>query len=441
MKKPNKSGKFIALALFLALLVGVLAGLVGTLFQVALAWIFEFRDWVIGGTLSNYLPWQVIAFLFGGLFAALGYFLTASYAPETGGSGVPEIEGALEGVRPVRWRRVLPVKFFASLGTLGAGLVLGREGPSIQIGASIGKMFSEVFKIQDSRTTNALLAAGAAGGLTAAFNAPIASIVFVIEEMRSEFKYRLLSVKMVILACICADIAYRALQGQGPVAKVPYYVHPDLSLLWVYAVFGIFIAFIGYFFNYSILRCTELFARLYQYRKWRFVLTGFLLGGLFGTLLSYYPDATQGGLVFTYQWLTTDYHLGTILILFILRYLATILCFSSGAPGGIFAPLLSVGTASGLFFGYIILHLFPTLPLDYGTLGVVGMGALFGSTVRAPLTGILLVLEITQDYELILPMLVTALIGNAVSWMFNTQPLYTMLLKRRLQHVNDPAWH
>lgn len=418
--------------LLLALLVGVGAGGVATLFQLGIDGMLAMRDAVISSRLTAYCPAWGLAFTFGAVSAGLAYFLVARVAPESGGSGVPEIEGAMAGKRPVRWRRVLPVKFLGGLGALGAGMVLGREGPSIQIGANLARMLSDICGIKDKQTQNALLAGGAAGGLTAAFNAPIASVLFVIEEMREQFNYRYLSLKMVSIACLGAVIIFRAIQGQGPVANVPDYLHPSLNVLWLYALLGVVIGMIAPLFNYTILRGNRIFARVYRGRQWRFVLIGALLGGCFSVLLTYYPDATQGGLVLSHAMLTTDYSIGAILLLFIVRYVATAICFCSGAPGGIFAPLLIIGTTVGLAFATVALALNPQLPIVVGAMGVVGMAALFGCTVRAPLTGILLVLEITQDFELILPMMVTTLCGNVLSHLLKTQPLYSAILAQKL---------
>lgn len=419
-------------ALLLALAVGVGAGGIATLFQLGIDWMLTLRTIFIDSALAAVIPTWGSAFIFGAVLAGFAYFLVIRFAPESGGSGVPEIEGAMAGKRPVRWKHVLPVKFFSGLGVMGAGMVLGREGPSIQIGANFARMLSDLFNVKDKQTQNALLAGGAAGGLTAAFNAPIASVLFVIEEMRDEFSYRYLSIKMVTIACLGSVIIYRLIQGQEPVASVPDYLHPPLNVLWLYALLGVVIGLIAPLFNYTILHGNRLFANIYRGRQWRFVAVGALLGGGFSVLLSYYPHATQGGLVFSHSMLTTDYSIGAILLLFAVRYVATAICFCSGAPGGIFAPLLIVGTTVGLLFATVALAINPELNLVTGAMGVVGMAALFGCTVRAPLTGILLVLEITQDFELILPMMITTLCGNVLSALLKTQPLYSAILAQKL---------
>ncbi|STR66542.1 H(+)/Cl(-) exchange transporter ClcA [Klebsiella michiganensis] len=150
----------------------------------------------------------------------VGYFLVRRFAPEAGGSGIPEIEGALEELRPVRWWRVLPVKFIGGMGTLGAGMVLGREGPMVQLGGNLGRMVVDVFRMRSPEARHTLLATGAAAGLSAAFNAPLAGILFIIEEMRPQFRYNLISIKAVFTGVIMATIVFRIFNGDKAVIEV-----------------------------------------------------------------------------------------------------------------------------------------------------------------------------------------------------------------------------
>ncbi len=206
--------------LLLASLTGVLAGLAGVAFEKAVAWVTAHR--IEGLAQVAYNPWLVwpLAFLFSALLAMVGYFLVRRFAPEAGGSGIPEIEGALEELRPVRWWRVLPVKFFGGMGTLGAGMVLGREGPMVQMGGNIGRMVLDIFHRPDAEARHTLLATGAAAGLAAAFNAPLAGILFIIEEMRTQFHYNLISIKAVFTGVIMSTIVFRIFNGEKSVIEV-----------------------------------------------------------------------------------------------------------------------------------------------------------------------------------------------------------------------------
>ena len=182
-----------------AAVVGSLVGLVGGAFQLSLSAIAAWRkEWLAYYESQPTIWWLVpMAVSAVAVFAAL--WLVRNVAPETAGSGVQEIEGALDGLRPLRWQRVLPVKFVAGMLSLGSGMVLGREGPTIQIGGNVGKMVADFFKLSPD-DVHTLVAAGAGAGLAAAFNAPLAGILFVIEEMRPQFKYNFLSVHSVLIA-------------------------------------------------------------------------------------------------------------------------------------------------------------------------------------------------------------------------------------------------
>lgn len=196
------------LILFIAALVGTLAGLVGVLFEKA-----------VNGVQVLHIA-APAAFVFSALLAMMGNFLVCRYASEAGGSGIPEIEGALEDLRPGRWWRVIPVKFIGGMGTLGAGMVLGREGPTVQLGGNLGRMVVDVCRRRGAEARHTLLATGAAAGLTTAFNAPLAGILFIIEEMRPQFRYNLISIKAVFIGVIMASIVFRLFNGERTVIAV-----------------------------------------------------------------------------------------------------------------------------------------------------------------------------------------------------------------------------
>ena len=221
--------------LFLAFGVGLLTGLVCCGFEMALDELVQMR---LTGLLALPPLWRWgAAFVSGALMAGFAIWLAHRFAPEAGGSGIPEIEGALEGLRPVRWARVLPVKFFGGLMALGSGMILGREGPSVQIGGNIGAMVATVERHSaDSR--HALLAAGAAAGLTAAFNAPLAGILFVLEELRAQFRYSFVSVKAVSVAVISATLVRHLLVGDRPIFPMPELKVPPLEHLAAYLLLG-----------------------------------------------------------------------------------------------------------------------------------------------------------------------------------------------------------
>ncbi|ASU24286.1 chloride channel protein [Vibrio qinghaiensis] len=419
--------------LFLSLIVGILAGIVGTYFEAAVHLVSETRTEWLKSEIGNILPLWLAAFLISAALAFIGYFLVHRFAPEAAGSGIPEIEGAMDGMRPVRWWRVLPVKFFGGMGALGSGMVLGREGPTVQMGGAIGRMVSDIFRIKNDDTRHSLLASGAAGGLAAAFNAPLAGIMFVIEEMRPQFRYTLISVRAVIVSAVAANIVFRVINGQHAVIQMPQYQAPELASLWLFLLLGGLFGIFGVLFNRLITLSQDIFAKIHRNDRKRYLLTGSLLGGCFGLTLLYIPELTGGGIALIPNITNGDYGAAILLLLFIGRIFTTLICFGSGAPGGIFAPMLALGTLFGYAFGLIAQELLPQLAIDPGMFAIAGMGALFAATVRAPITGILLVIEMTNNYYLILPLIITSLGAVIFAQLLGGQPIYSQLLHRTLK--------
>ncbi len=418
--------------LIMAAVVGTLAGLVGIAFEKAVNAILNWRIGTLAATAEN--PWLVwpLAFGLSALLAMVGYFLVRKYAPEAGGSGIPEIEGALEELRPVRWWRVIPVKFLGGMGTLGAGMVLGREGPTVQLGGNIGRMVADIFRMRSGEAQHTLLATGAAAGLSAAFNAPLAGILFIIEEMRPQFRYNLISIKAVFTGVIMSSIVFRIFNGEGAVIEVGKFTNAPVNTLWLYLILGMIFGVIGPLFNTLILRTQDLFQRIHGGNMTKWVLVGGLLGGMCGVLGVIEPETSGGGFSLIPIAAAGNFSIGMLLFLFFTRVITTLLCFSSGAPGGIFAPMLALGTLLGTAFGMAAAVGFPAYHLEAGTFAIAGMGALLAASLRAPLTGILLVLEMTDNYQLILPMIITCLGATLLAQFLGGKPLYSTILARTL---------
>ncbi|XTZ37653.1 H(+)/Cl(-) exchange transporter ClcA [Salmonella enterica] len=418
--------------LIMAAVVGTLTGLVAVAFDKAVSAVMNARVDVLAK--SDASAWQVwfMAFLGSALLAMCGYFLVRCFAPEAGGSGIPEIEGALEELRPVRWWRVLPVKFFGGIGTLGAGMVLGREGPTVQIGGNVGRMVADLFGMRSAEARHTLLATGAAAGLSAAFNAPLAGILFIIEEMRSQFHYNLISIKAVFTGVIMSSIVFRLFNGEAAIIDIGKLSNAPLNTLWLYLVLGMVFGGIGPLFNALVLRTQDLFMRLHGGHNGKWILIGSVIGGLCGMLGLLAPEFSGGGFALIPAAAGGRYAIEILLLIFVVRVITTLLCFCSGAPGGIFAPMLALGTVLGMAFGSASAALFPHYQLEGATFAIAGMGALLAASVRAPLTGIVLVLEMTDNYQLILPMIITCLGATLLAQFLGGKPLYSAILARTL---------
>jgi CIC family chloride channel protein len=415
--------------LFWALLVGSLAGLVGTVFQIILIAITRWRISLIGWAQNyDFISWG-LPILLSAVMVYVALLIVRNFAPETSGSGVQEIEGALDEERPLRWKRVLPIKFLGGIFALGGGMVLGREGPTIQMGGNIGKMIGDLFKVPKDEL-HILVAAGAGAGLAAAFNAPLAGILFVIEEMRPKFKFTFLSFQSVMIASAMSDIVLRSLMGQGPDIVIPQYPPPALSSLWIFLIFGAIFGIFGYLFNHLLIVSLNLFSDL---RGWLYIFTGLIVGAIIGLLGWLFPNTIGEGYDVIPKAIQNTLPVMTLLILFVARFGTTVFSYGSGAPGGIFAPMLALGTLFGLWFGHFTHELFPAHVLHPEIFAVAGMGALFSATVRAPLTGIALAVEMTLNYSQILPLILTCMSATIVAQGLGGRPIYTILLHRTLK--------
>lgn len=414
--------------IFYAFIVGVLAGTAGSIFRIVLEYIEVYRDKLYASAgASGFSSW-VWPILFAIIGITIALFLVKRFAPEASGSGVQEIEGALDEIRPMRWKRILPIKFIASLFSLGSGLLLGREGPTIQIGANVGRMVKDIFKQPDNKT-NPLVSSGAAAGLACAFNAPFAGIIFVIEEMHGHFRYTFFSVAAIMVASGTSDFVVRALVGADPVIKMTIFPSPEMSAIWLFIVLGLFFSLIGYSFNKLLIIVLNFFSNL---SRIAFIFSGILAGIVIVVIGSFFPEMIGGGYNTISQVLDQSFTLSVLIVLFVGRMLMSIFSYGTGVPGGIFAPMLAIGVVFGMLFGGVVDYYFPDLVSHPGIFAVAGMAGIFASTVRAPLTGLVLAVEMTANYELILPLIVTTVTASVVTAQLGNEPIYTTLLKRTL---------
>ncbi|WP_455595567.1 H(+)/Cl(-) exchange transporter ClcA [Acinetobacter pecorum] len=426
--------------LILASIVGAATGLLGSLFHICINYTVSYREQFLQHVehASPYLSYFLI-FCITAVMGAFAYYLVQRFAPETGGSGIPEVEGALLNLRPVRWWRVIPVKFFGGLGALGSGMVLGREGPTVQIGANLGKMTADLCKVKNNESLHTLIATGAGAGITAAFNAPLSGILFVIEEMRPEFTYTKASIKAVFVGCITSCMVYQFIMGSNPILDMGTFLAAPLKSVWIYIFLGLFLGLIGSLSNSLILTLRRILGLFYQKKQYFFPLTGAVLAGTFGVLSLLKPEMTGGGFAILPNLVDGMTMFYPLLILLCLRFIATILCFGSGAPGGIFAPTIALGAIIGVLFGMIAQPVFPQYDIELLNCAVLGMAGLFAATIRAPLTGIMVVMEMTGSFVLILPLIITCLAATFMAQTLGATPIYSAILNSTLaSSKNEP---
>lgn len=358
--------------------------------------------------------------------AILALALVRAYAPETSGSGIPHIEMVLHRLSDLRWRHILPVKLFGGTIAMGSGLALGREGPTVQMGGAIGAMVAEWLGAPTQERLT-LIAAGAGAGLAAAFNAPLSGLVFVLEEVQRDF--RPLVFGATFIAAAIADILARLTVGQLPVFAIPSYPVPSLTALPTFAILGIVTGLLGVFFNRSLLATMKLFGHFNKRTK---LLGAGFVGATIGLVGWFAPEVIGGGHSLTETTLVGGVMLAAIPLLFLLRFGLTLMSYATGAPGGIFAPLLVLGALIGLSVGDVAHVIAPLAVPQPAVFAVVGMAAYFTAIVRAPLTGIVLVIEMTGNYNLMLPLLVACFGAYAVAEGLRDLPIYEALLQRDL---------
>ncbi|WP_172123272.1 MULTISPECIES: H(+)/Cl(-) exchange transporter ClcA [unclassified Devosia] len=411
--------------LALAVMVGIIAGTIGSMFHLAinalLQWPAQLRQIVDGPLLV------LAAALITMTVTVAAVALVRHWAPEASGSGVQEVEGAMDGLREIHWTRVLPIKFFAGAAAIGSGLVLGREGPTIHIGASVAAMVSARFGLTATERSG-LLAAGAAAGLACAFNSPIAAVLFVIEEMRRQFPYRYSTYMGVIIAALLATVVTQWIGGAAPdlVLAAP---EVPLPMLPLFVLLGCVLGGVGVALNACILKALA-FAGAAQERAP--YLYPAVVGLLVGALLALSPQTVTGGEALIPALVREQPGVVVLLALAAARFCTTVGSYSTGVPGGIFAPILSLAGCVGLAFAALASAAMPDAGVVPAAFAIAAMGGLFTASVRAPMVGVVLTLELTGAYGATVPLLTTCLAANLAAQWLGGRPIYEQLLERTL---------
>ncbi|MEB3174226.1 MAG: H(+)/Cl(-) exchange transporter ClcA [Cyanobacteriota bacterium] len=418
-----------------ALLTGLLTGLVAAAFRGTVDWLLAQRG-ALAAWLAPGFPWSaVIPICLAAALTGLSFYLRRRWAPETSGSGIPQIEGYLQGSAPFAWPRVLAVKFIGGSLALGAGLVAGFEGPTIQMGGALGLMMAGGSASSEERR-RLLVAVGAGAGLAAAFNAPLAGVALVREELQESFNVPPWGYPALFVGCVGSTVALRALRGQGAVISLTQFHRAPLASLWMFAVLGIILGIAGYGFNRLLLWSLDRFDQVPPPAR-RFL--GLGVGALVGLVALLYPPLVGSG-ENTVIW-AFDQQASSLLLLAVFagRLALTLICYGSGAIGGIFAPLLALATVLSLALAQHFHSGFPAQLPEPAVMAIAGMGALVAATVQAPLTAILLTIEMTDNYFVILPLLITCVGAGLTANYFGARPIYTALLERQtLASANRP---
>jgi chloride channel protein, CIC family len=420
----DRSNNLFVLAL-LAPIVGAVSGLLGAIFRLALVHADRVRNelifWAHGRRTAGFL----LLITFCASATVIAAWLVHRYSPRASGSGVPDVEAVLEGEQldesPFR---LILVKFFGGVFAIGAGLALGREGPSIQMGASTAHLVGKMFR-RSRPDGRVLLAAGAGAGLATAFNAPIGGSVFVLEELVKRFEPRVAIVALG--ASSTAIVVARLFLGDAPDFHVQDVAFPSSVINPLFFVLGAVAGLVAIAYNHAILGALEAADRL---SNWPVELRAALIGAAVGILAWFAPGLVGGGDPITQRTLTGVGTLALLPLLFLVRFGLGAMSYAAATPGGLFAPLLVLGAQLGLFFGLFCRFIFPDLNVQPEAFALVGMAAFFSGVVRAPLTGIVLVTEMTGNVTTLLPMLGACFAAMLVPTLLCNPPIYDSLRKR-----------
>ena len=411
-----------------AVLVGLVAGILVVLFKLAIDSLFYFiQTQVAAVSWSERLLLLPLITTFGGLISGL---LVFKLAPETRGSGIPYVKLVLTKIGSVIRLRSIFVKFFAGVFGIGCGLPLGREGPSVQLGAGAGSLVGRIFDV-NALDKDKLIAAGAGSAIGATFNAPIAGTIFVLEELLQKFYSFLLF--PVLAATVTAASFARYFLGNHPAFTIPS-LDKEMSVagIFVSIILGFLSGILGVYFAKLIYFSQNLFERYKKLPNWLKPALAGLVVGLVGLVL---PEVLGTGNNAVGLLLQHKLTLGMIILIFIGKFVLTPLCFGSGAAGGIFLPILMLGS----FLGYLLASFFNLLGLEINVVAVslVGMAAFLSAVARTPITAVVMVFEMTAGYTYILPIMLSAAIADLTAKRLHHKPIYLKLMLKQSQNTPE----
>jgi chloride channel protein, CIC family len=399
--------------LALALVIGALTGMAVVAF-ILLTERMGMRLYPVGGA-----PWRRLLFPVVGSLS-IGYLLYR-YFPDARGSGVPQTKAALYAREGRITLRTVLGKFFCTSATLASGIPLGREGPSVQVGAGIGSVLGRLLGLRSEQVKN-LIPVGAAAAIAAAFNTPLAAVLFSLEEIVGDLHAPVIGA--VVLASATAWMILRVFLGNHPLFKVPQYQLVSPTEFAVYAVLGVAGGMVSAAFTKLLLGMRDRFLRFPQKTVWFQPVAGGLLVGVVGWFV---PQVLGVGYGFVGDALNGNMAFKMMLLLVVLKLLTVTTSYASGNAGGIFGPALFIGAMLGGTMGTVAHHLFPAYTATPGAYALVGMGAVFAGIVRAPMTSVLMIFEMTQDYAVIVPLMIANMVSLFIASRLQHEPIYEAL--------------
>lgn len=407
------------------MMVGGLAGFVTILYRMML----EFA----GEALQN-----ILRFIRGNALLIAGWFLILlllawvvgkliSFEPMISGSGIPQLEGEMVGKLEQNWLKVVSAKFAGGFLCLFGGLALGREGPSIQLGAMVGKGVSKGLD-RGKTEERFLLTCGASAGLAAAFHAPLAGVMFSLEEVHKNFSVSVLL--SVMASSLTADFLSSAVFGMKPVFDFAISESIPVEDYWMIVLLGVILGVLGAFYNWFTLKVQSLYNRAGFLNTTTKLVIPFFCAGVLGLTR---PELLGSGHSLIEHLTNADVMLGTVIFILVIRFVYSAVCFGSGAPGGIFFPLLVLGGFIGGAAALTGVQYFGLDPVYINNFVLLAMAGYFSAIVRAPLTGIILLFEMTGSMTQMLSLSTVSIVAYIVATLLRSKPIYESLLERLLE--------
>lgn len=412
--------------IFRGIIVGLLAGIVVSLFRLLIQVLYDKVLHLYALAHVQPLFLLVIVLVYALIAWVVAQLLLTE--PQIKGSGIPQIEAELKGLLHLNWWSVLWKKFLAGLLTISSGMLLGREGPSIQLGAMVGKGVSRQFKLT-SFAEKALVASGSAAGIAAAFGAPIAGLLFVVEEVYHHFSRTVWITTLA--ASLTADLVSKQFFGMAPVLDFASHLdHLPLKAYWLYLLMGLACGLLGYGYEKVVLAIGDYYQKMGRFLHLKPAYFS-LLALLAIIPLTYFLPVLSGGGHEVIMYLADGkVSLGLLLVWFVIRFSYGMISYGSGVPGGIFLPILSLGALAGAAFGALALALRIIDPSMFSIFIIAGMSAYFGAVSKAPLTAIILVCEMVGNLSQLMPLAFVTLISYAVMDLLKGAPVYEAMLEK-----------
>jgi CIC family chloride channel protein len=413
--------------LVLTLLIGALVGLVVVAFIVLTEHVGA-RLYPVGSA-----PWRRLLVPVGGSLA-MGYLLYR-YFPDARGSGVPQTKAALFAREGRITLSTVVGKFFCTSATLASGIPLGREGPAVQVGGGIASVLGRTLGLRPEKV-KALIPVGATAAIAAAFNTPLAAVLFALEEVMSDLHAPILG--SVVLASATSWGVLRLMLGNDPLFQVPQYQLVNPWELGIYGLLGIAGGLVSAAFSQLLLRTRAWFQTFPRKTVWFQPVAGGLMVGVMGWFV---PQVLGVGYKFVGDALNGRMALKLMALLLVLKLVATATSYASGNAGGIFGPSLFLGAMLGGAIGSVAQHFFPGYVATPGAYALVGMGTAFAGIVRAPMTSVVMIFEITRDYAVIVPLMISNLVSYFIASRIQEEPIYELLAEQDGIHLPRQETH